>query len=177
MYTGLKMRKTPWYRTAQAFSGNMYSPISSLWSGWALLVIGKTFGEKLVEVKWILVGVKVHAVDPSEITCFICTTKRVFVGIHKRCEQYYIHVNIHIRISIYIYLYMHMYVYMYMYIYVFIYSVCVQIYMYIHIYMYIFIYMYIYTHTYKCMHIYTHVFTYIYVRIHMEIFVELRKGR
>ena len=161
------MRKTPWYRTAQAFSGNIYSPISSLWSGWALLVIGKTFGEKLVEVKWILVGVKVHAVDPSEITCFICTTKRVFVGIHKRCEQYYIHVNIHIRISIYIYLYMHMYVYMYMYIYVFIYSVCVC--------RYICTYIYICIHSYTCIYIHIHInvciYTHMYLHIYMYVYI------
>ena len=59
VHTALSLRKMPWFRTAEALSGKIYAPI--FWfqecdPAGAGLVITKMFWEKLVAVKWSLVG-------------------------------------------------------------------------------------------------------------------------
>jgi len=94
VHIALSLRKMPWYHTAEALSDKIYAPyflISRVWSSWAgaALVITKMSWEKLVAVKWSLVGSMYMLLTRSKIRCTFGASQRRFMNIYMWFKQYY----------------------------------------------------------------------------------------
>ena len=87
MHTALSLRKMPWYRTAEALSGNIYAPIflvSRVWSAGLGLagdyqnILGKVGGSEME-----FDGIDVHPLDTVENTvCYIGISNAFYEHLH-----------------------------------------------------------------------------------------------